>query len=183
MNVERLAISDVVLITPKKFGDQRGFFSEIYNTRSFAEHGIDMEFVQDNHSLSVPKGTLRGIHFQRPPYAQDKLVRCTRGSVLDVAVDLRRSSPTFGKYVSAVLSAENWQQLLVPIGFGHAFLTLEANSEVQYKVSNYYSRECDAGIRWSDPDIAVDWGVSEDEVILSDKDKVLPYLSEEDRLF
>ena len=177
MDIKRLDIPEVLLITPKQFGDDRGFFSETYNTQSFAAAGIDLNFVQDNHSLSVPKGTLRGLHFQKPPMAQDKLVRCIRGSILDVAVDIRRGSPTYGQHVSAVISAENWTQILVPKGFAHAFLTLEPYTEVVYKVTELYSRECDANILWSDPALKINWEVGHDDVVLSEKDADAPLLS------
>src|SRR5436305_4381439 len=140
-------IPDVRIIVPKKHGDHRGFFSEVYSRKALAEAGIHSDFVQDNHSLSAQKGVLRGLHYQVAPMAQDKLIRVVRGAILDVAVDIRRSSPTFGKHVSAVISAENWRQILVPIGFAHGFVTLEANTEVIYKVSNCYSPQHERGIR------------------------------------
>lgn len=164
------------MITPPKFGDHRGFFSETYNKRALAEAGLDLEFVQDNHSLSAQKGTLRGLHFQTPPFGQDKLVRVTRGAILDVAVDLRRGSPTYGQHVSAELSAESWSQLLVPIGFAHGFVTLEPDTEVLYKVTQYYSPECDRGLLWNDPDLGIPWPVAEADAILSDKDRKHPRL-------
>ncbi len=172
-------IPEVLLIEPKRFGDNRGFFSETYKANQLAEHIGDLEFVQDNHSFSQKKGTLRGIHLQSPPYAQDKLVRCTRGAILDVAVDLRSGSPTFGQYIAVELSAENWLQLFVPKGFGHGFLTLLPDTEVIYKVTDYYAPEHDGGIIWNDPDLAIAWGISdEDSVELSAKDKVLPQLAD-----
>lgn len=177
MYVQSLSIPDVKLITPKKFGDDRGFFSETYNRKNFAEHGIDLEFVQDNHSLSAEKGTVRGLHFQAPPFAQDKLVRVTHGRVLDVAVDLRKNSPTYGQHVSAELSAENWAQLLVPAGFAHAFCTLEDNTEFLYKVTNYYSKNHDFGLLWNDPALGIDWPVTAEDAVLSDKDQALPPLA------
>lgn len=183
MDVVSTKIPDVKIITPKKFGDHRGFFSETYSRRAFADAGIDLEFVQDNHSLSASQGTVRGLHFQTPPHAQDKLVRCVRGAILDVAVDLRRSSPTFGQYVSAVISAENWAQILVPVGFGHGFVTLEPDTEVVYKVTDYYSPSHDAGIRWDDPALAVDWKVTPEQATLSDKDQKLPLLADAPLLF
>jgi len=175
MDVHPTIIPDVKIITPRRFSDDRGFFSETYNMRTLHEAGIALDFVQDNHSLSARKGTLRGLHFQAPPMAQDKLVRVTRGAVLDVAVDIRRDSPTFGRHVAVELSAENWRQLLVPIGFAHAFCTLEPDTEVLYKVTNYYSAEHDAGIAWDDPDLAIDWPVA--DPVLSDKDRAHPRLS------
>jgi dTDP-4-dehydrorhamnose 3,5-epimerase len=176
LDIRPLAIPEVKLITPPKFGDHRGFFSETYNKRALAEAGLDLEFVQDNHSLSAQKGTLRGLHFQTPPFGQDKLVRVTRGAILDVAVDLRRGSPTYGQHVSAELSAENWSQLLVPIGFAHGFVTLEPDTEVLYKVTQYYSPECDRGLLWNDPDLGIPWPVAEADAILSDKDRKHPRL-------
>ena len=183
MKIESLAIPDVKLLTPKIHADPRGFFVESWNRRLLQEHGIDIEFVQDNHSLSVPKGTVRGMHFQAPPFAQIKLVRCTRGSILDVAVDLRTGSPTFGQAVTAMLSAENMQQLLVPEGFAHGFCTLEQNTEVLYKVNAYYSAECDGGIAWDDQALWIDWPVTAEEVLLSEKDKLQPKLAQLDSPF
>lgn len=178
MHVETLEISDIKLLTPKKHGDARGFFSETWNGRAFAEAtGCTAAFVQDNHAFSAAKGVLRGLHFQIEPAAQDKLVRVTRGSILDVAVDIRRSSPTFGKHVKAVISAENWKQIWVPKGFAHGYVTLEPDTEVIYKVTNYYSPQNDRGLSWNDPALAIDWGVDGAAAQLSDKDKVLPRLS------
>ena len=174
MEIHQTAIPDVKLITPRKFGDHRGFFSETYNRKAMAEAGVDLDFVQDNHSLSGEKGVLRGLHFQTPPYAQDKLVRVTRGAILDVAVDLRRGSPTFGQHIAAEISAENWKQILVPIGFAHGFLTLEPDTEVVYKVTNYYAPDHDRGMLWNDPDLGIDWPIDPADVILSDKDKAQP---------
>lgn len=151
----------VVLLRPKRFGDDRGWFSEVYNEKTFAAYGITDRFVQDNHSLSIPAGTLRGLHFQTPPYEQAKLVRCTRGRIFDVVVDIRRSSPTFGRWVGAELSAENGHQLYVPVGFAHGFVTLEPSTEVTYKVSNLYSPENDGGILWDDPEIGIAWPLPE----------------------
>jgi len=165
----------VKLLQPRRFGDDRGWFSETFKERDFP--GL-ARFVQDNHSLSRAVGTLRGIHFQTPPHAQDKLVRCVRGSIFDVAVDLRRESPTWGKWVGTVLSAENGRQLLIPIGFGHAFLTLEPDTEVVYKVTDYYAPENDGGVLWSDPAIAVEWAVPVVEAQLSPKDRVQPLLKD-----
>lgn len=183
MDVVETEIPDVKMITPKKFGDHRGFFSETYSRQAMAEAGIDLEFVQDNHSLSGQKGVVRGLHFQIPPFAQDKLVRVIRGAVFDVAVDLRRSSPTFGKHVTAVLSAEKWNQMLVPIGFAHGFVTLALDTEVIYKVTNYYAPDHDRGVLWNDPDIGVEWPIAQDEAVLSDKDKVQPRFAELTDLF
>ena len=166
------------MLISKKHGDTRGFFSETYSRRSLAEAGIDIDFVQDNHAFSAEKGVVRGLHFQVPPFAQDKLVRVARGSVFDVAVDLRRGSPTYGQHVSAVISAEAWNQILVPIGFAHGFMTLEPDTEVLYKVSNYYSAEHDKGLLWNDPALGIEWPIAEDETILSAKDKVQPRLAD-----
>ena len=178
MQVEHLNIPDVRLLSPRKHGDRRGFFSETYNRKALAVIGIDIDFVQDNHSYSADKGTVRGLHFQTPPFAQDKLVRVTRGSVFDIAVDLRRSSPTYGRYVSAVLSAEAWNQILVPIGFAHGFMTLEPDTEVIYKVSNYYAPDHDKGLLWNDPALGISWPIADEEAVLSDKDRKQPRLAE-----
>jgi dTDP-4-dehydrorhamnose 3,5-epimerase len=178
IKVEDLSIPDVKLIHPPKFGDHRGFFSEVYNQQSFSKAGISLEFVQDNHSLSGDRGTVRGLHFQSPPNDIAKLVRVTRGSVFDVAVDIRHGSPTFGQHVAAVLSAENWLQILVPAGFAHAFCTLEPDTEVVYKVTGYWASDWDYGVRWNDPALGIDWPVNEDTVVLSDKDREQPFLKD-----
>ena len=178
LDVESTALPAVKILKPKRLGDQRGFFSEVYNKRTLAEAGIALEFVQDNHSLSGKSGTVRGLHFQTAPFAQDKLVRVTRGSILDVAVDLRRSSPTFGRHVAVELSAENWLQLLVPIGFAHGFCTLEDDTEVIYKVTSYYSATHDKGVAWDDDELGIAWPVARPEATLSEKDMQLPPLSE-----
>ena len=178
MQVEDTAIPAVKIITPKKFGDHRGFFSETYNRKAWREAGLDYEFVQDNHSYSAEVGVIRGLHFQTAPFAQDKLVRVTRGRVLDIAVDIRRSSPTFGQHVAVELSAENWRQLLVPIGFAHGFCTLEPDCEVLYKVSNLYSAAHDKGLAFDDPALGIDWGVDVKKAVLSDKDRKHPRLAE-----
>ena len=171
MEVVETAIPEVKVITPKKFGDHRGFFSETYNKKALAGAGVDFDFVQDNHSLSATKGTLRGLHCQIPPFGQDKLVRVVRGAIFDVAVDLRTGSPTFGQYVSTVISAEEWNQILVPIGFAHGFCTIEPDTEVIYKVTNYWSAEHERGILWDDPAVGIEWPVAAKDVVLSDKDK------------
>lgn len=176
LDVRSLAIPDVKLICPPKFGDHRGFFSETYSKRALVDAGIDLDFVQDNHSLSATKGTVRGLHFQTAPFAQDKLVRVTRGAVFDIAVDIRRGSPTFGRHVSSVLSADNWHQLLVPIGFAHGFMTLEPDTEVLYKVTSTYAPECDRGLLWNDPDLGIAWPLPESDAVLSDKDRKHPRL-------
>lgn len=183
MQVVETEIPDVKLITPKKFGDHRGFFSETYNRKSLAEAGIELDFVQDNHSRSAEKGVLRGLHFQIPPYAQDKLVRVIRGAVLDVAVDIRRSSPTFGRHVTAELTADNWTQILVPRGFAHGFITLEPDTEVIYKVTNYYAPDHDRGLLWNDPELNIEWPVNGQAPILSDKDKQQPRFAELTEIF
>lgn len=174
MDVVSLDIPDVKIIRPKKFGDHRGFFSETYNKKTFEAAGLHYDFVQDNHSLSAEVGTVRGLHFQLPPFAQDKLVRVVRGAILDVAVDIRKGSPTFGRHVSAVISAAEWNQILVPVGFAHGFCTLEPDTEVIYKVTNYYSAEHDRGLLWNDPELGIDWPVSADKARLSDKDHKHP---------
>jgi dTDP-4-dehydrorhamnose 3,5-epimerase len=169
----------IALIRPKRFGDDRGWFTEVYNEMTFQKLGISDHFVQDNHSLSVPVGTIRGLHFQTPPFTQAKLVRCIRGRIFDVAVDLRRGSPTYGQWVGAELSAENGHQLYIPGGFAHGFMTLESSTEVTYKVSDIYVPANDGGIRWSDPDIAIAWPLSIGfGPILSAKDEVQPFLAD-----
>jgi dTDP-4-dehydrorhamnose 3,5-epimerase len=163
-------------IRPRKIEDERGYFLETFRLDAFAEHVSGIDFVQDNQSLSVRAGTVRGIHFQTHPCAQGKLVRCIGGSVLDVAVDLRRDSPTFGRWVSVVLSPEENNQLWIPVGFGHAFCTLEPNSVICYRVTNYYSPENDQGVAWDDPEIAIDWPHIADPETLSGKDRNQPRL-------
>ncbi len=176
-------IPNVKLLVPQRFEDPRGFFSETYHKRSLEEAGIDITFVQDNHSLSVQKNTIRGLHYQIPPFAQDKLVRVVRGAILDVAVDLRRRSPTFGQHVAVEISAQKWNQILVPIGFAHGFCTLEPNTEVIYKVTNYYSPEHDRGLLWSDPALGIDWPVSPDHATVSERDNNHPRLADLTALF
>jgi dTDP-4-dehydrorhamnose 3,5-epimerase len=183
MQLIETAIPDVKLLVAKKFGDHRGFFSETYNKQLFATLGIAVDFVQDNQSLSAEKGVVRGLHYQIAPMAQDKLVRVTRGAIIDVAVDIRRGSPTFGRHVSATLSEANWQQMYVPAGFAHGFVTLEPNTEVLYKVTNYYSAQHERGIRWNDPALAIDWGITEDAAVLSERDRKHPLLSSATDLF
>jgi dTDP-4-dehydrorhamnose 3,5-epimerase len=180
MQVERTEIPGVLLITPKRYSDHRGFFSETFNQRLFQAAELNLSFVQDNQSLSVDRGVLRGLHYQLEPKAQDKLVRVIHGAILDIAVDIRPNSPTFGKHVSAVISQENWQQILVPKGFAHGFVTLEPNTEVVYKVTDYYSPEHERGILWDDPDLGIDWGITPSQVILSDRDRVHPRFKEAD---
>ncbi|WP_328804249.1 dTDP-4-dehydrorhamnose 3,5-epimerase [Roseibium aggregatum] len=173
-----LGLDGVIEILPDRHRDLRGFFSETYNARVFAEAGITLEFVQDNYSLSTEKGVLRGLHFQTPPFAQDKLVRVSRGAVFDVIVDIRKGSPTFAKWVGVEISAAKWNQVLVPKGFAHGFVTTEPNTELLYKVTDYYSRECDRSINFNDPEIGVDWPVDRSSVILSEKDKTAPLLAD-----
>ena len=175
---EKQTIPEVILVTPKRFGDARGYFRETYKFQPYKDNGIGVTFVQDNHSYSRDRGILRGLHFQTPPNAQDKLVFCTRGRILDVAVDIRAGSPTYGKHVAVELSAENGQQLFVPKGFAHAFLTLDTDCEVQYKCSDVYSPECDAGLAWDDPDLGIAWPVALNDIITSDKDKLHPRLKD-----
>jgi dTDP-4-dehydrorhamnose 3,5-epimerase len=183
MEVETTAIPAVKIVTPKKHGDARGFFSEVYNKSAMDKAGLHLDFVQDNHSFSGPVGTLRGLHFQTPPFAQDKLVRVGRGRILDVAVDIRRSSSTFGRYVAVELSADNWRQLLVPVGFAHGFVTLEPDTEVLYKTSAYYSAPHDRGLAWDDPEIGVKWSLPPGGATLSDKDRLWPQLKDATDLF
>lgn len=180
MEVIPLGLEGVLEIRLQKFGDARGFFSETYNAERFAAAGISLTFVQDNHSFSAAKGVVRGLHYQVAPRAQDKLVRVTRGSILDVAVDIRKSSPTFGKWNSLVVSAARWNQVLVPKGFAHGFVTLEENTEVTYKVTDYYSAEHDRSIRFDDPAIGIEWPFPSSVVQLSDKDKMAPTLAGSD---
>lgn len=170
------AIPEVRLVRVEKYGDHRGFFSETYNQKVFADAGIHAEFVQDNHSLSADQGTVRGLHFQVGPFAQDKLIRVVRGAVFDVAVDIRRGSPTYGRYAAAVLSAAAWNQLYVPVGFAHGFCTVEPGTEVLYKVSALYSREHERGLLWNDPDLAIPWPVEAGAAVLSEKDRANPRL-------
>jgi len=177
MDVRETALPGVVELVPRRFGDDRGWFEETWNARTLAEHGLDHAFVQDNHSFSAARGTLRGLHYQRPPHAQDKLVRCTRGTILDVAVDIRRGSPTYGQWVGRELSAQNCHQLLIPKGFLHAFITLTPDCEVQYKCTDYYAPDCDGAIRWDDPHIGIDWGPGGSAPVLSAKDAAAPLLA------
>jgi dTDP-4-dehydrorhamnose 3,5-epimerase len=183
LEIQALEIPDVKIISPKKHGDSRGFFSETYNKKAFDEAGLNFEFVQDNHSLSPHVGTLRGLHYQGHPFAQDKLVRVVTGRILDIAVDIRRNSPTFGKWVAAEISADKWNQILVPIGFAHAICTLEPNTQLIYKVTNYYSAAHDFGVRWNDPDLAIAWPFSEEQVLLSDKDRKQPFFGDLENVF
>jgi len=177
MQVIETSLPGVLILEPKVFGDHRGWFSEVYSKRTLAAVGIEVDFIQDNQSFSASKGTLRGLHFQNDPKAQTKLVRCTRGRILDVAVDIRRGSPHFGQWVKVELSADNKKQLLIPKGFAHGFMTLTEDVEVQYKVDEYYAPDCDRSIRYDDPAIGIDWG-TEAEPVLSDKDLKAPLLKD-----
>lgn len=172
----------VLLVKPKRFGDHRGWFSETFNREKMQAHGVDHDWCQDNQSMSSAVGTIRGLHFQAPPFAQAKLVRCPRGRLLDVAVDVRKESPTFGQWVSAELSAENGHQLYVPSGYAHGFVTLEPDTEIAYKVDAPYNATSDGGISWDDPALGIDWGLEGDPVV-SDKDRTLPTLAELDVVF
>jgi len=174
MQATDLEIEGLKLIIPQRFEDERGFFSETYSEKALNAAGLADTFVQDNFSLSKLRGTIRGLHFQRAPHAQAKLIRVNRGRILDVTVDLRRSSPTYGKHVAVELSRENWAQLYVPAGFAHGFCTLEADTEVVYKTSRSYAPEAEGGILWSDPDLAIAWPVDPHDVTVSDKDARLP---------
>lgn len=178
IEVKPLEFPDVLYIRTKRLIDARGFFTETYSRRDFADAGIECSFVQDNHSYSASKGTVRGLHFQSAPHAQAKLVRVVRGSVLDVVVDIRRSSSTFGRWISLKLSSEDGEQIFVPAGYAHGFCTLENDTEVAYKVSAFYTPEHDHGIRWNDPALAIDWPVTEESAILSEKDRNLPLLKD-----
>ncbi len=180
MKLELLAIPDIRLITPKRFGDHRGFFEETYNHESFAGHGIETVFAQDNHSLSSAVGTVRGLHFQTPPRAQAKLVRCGRGRLFDVAVDIRKGSPTFGHWVGEELSFENGRMMFIPAGCAHGFMTLEPDTEIIYKCSDTYAPETEGAIRWDDPDIGINWPLDMVELQLSDRDKAAPFLRDID---
>lgn len=178
MQIEKTQLEGILIITPKVFGDKRGWFTETYNKKLFADNEISFDFVQDNHSFSKEIGTLRGIHFQNKPMAQTKLIRCTRGKILDVAVDLRKASNTYKEWIAVELSSDNFKQLLIPKGFGHAFLTLTENVEVEYKVDEFYSPTHDRSIKYNDPELKIKW--PEVEVILSDKDKRAPLLKDSD---
>jgi dTDP-4-dehydrorhamnose 3,5-epimerase len=175
LEVKSLELEGVILLRPKKFVDARGYFIETFNARSFAEAGVDSVFVQDNQSMTRKAGTIRGLHFQRPPAAQAKLVRVLRGSIFDVALDLRPVSPSYGHWCSATLTGEGGEQLFVPRGFAHGFCTLEPDTEVAYKVDSFYTPSCDAGLRWDDPDLAIPWPVRPADAVISEKDAGLPF--------
>ena len=175
MQIEPTSLPGVLVLTPARFGDARGFFSESWSRKRLADAGIDIDFVQDNHSVSARAGTLRGLHFQSPPHAQAKLVRCGRGALYDVAVDIRRGSATYGQWVGVELSAENGRQLLIPAGFLHGFVTRADDTEIVYKCSDYYAPDCDGAVAWSS--VGIDWGLT-GAPILSEKDAKAPLLAE-----
>ena len=178
MLIEQTPLQGVLILTPARHGDARGFFSESWSRKVLAGHGIDLDFVQDNHSLSATVGTVRGLHFQSPPHAQDKLVRCGRGALFDVAVDIRVGSPTYGQWFGVELTAQNGKQLLVPKGFLHGFVTRTPDTEIVYKCTDYYAPECDGALRFDDPGIAIDWGFDLALAVLSAKDKAAPLLAD-----
>ena len=183
MNVIKTEIEGLLILEPKIFGDSRGYFYESYNKQRFEEvTGLNINFVQDNQSKSC-YGVLRGLHFQKPPYAQSKLVRCVKGQILDISVDIRKSSPTFGKYVAVELTEDNHRQLFIPHGFAHGFVVLSDEAIFQYKCDNFYHKESEGAIAWNDPEINIDWTIPFDDVILSDKDKVNPLLKDAEWLF
>lgn len=183
MDVRATAIPDVLLLVPKRHGDARGSLAETYNRLTFADAGIETDFVLDLHTSSAERGTVRGLHFQLPPSAQAKLVRVVRGRIFDVAVDVRRGSPSFGRHVAVELSAEIGEQLYLPVGFAHGFATLEPDTEVVYKLSSFYAPDCERGIRWDDPDLAIAWPVAEDAAVVSERDRTLPRLRDATDLF
>jgi dTDP-4-dehydrorhamnose 3,5-epimerase len=183
MEVAEAEIADVKMLKPVRHGDMRGFFSEVFKENVLREHGIDVHFVQDNHSLSMSRGVVRGLHFQIPPFAQAKLLRVTAGSIFDVAVDIRWGSPSYGRHVAVVLSASEWNQIFIPVGFAHGFCTLAPNTEVIYKVNNYYSVEHDRGLLWSDESLAIAWPIPADKALLSEKDRNQPALADLPRFF
>lgn len=180
MQIEKTSLPGVLILTPARFGDARGFFSESWNRQRMAQAGIELDFVQDNHSLSAQPGTIRGLHFQAPPHAQDKLVRCGRGALYDIAVDIRKGSATYGQHVGIELSAENGRQVLIPKGFLHGFITRQPDTEICYKCTDYYAPECDGAVRWDS--CGIDWGLEGDPV-LSDKDAMAPALADFDSPF
>lgn len=185
MKVIETEIPGVLIIETDVFGDHRGYFTETYSKPKYEKLGIDVDFVQDNMSFSAQEGTVRGLHWQNPPYAQSKLVSCTRGRVIDVAVDIRKGSPTYGNWVSCELSADNHRQFFIPQGFAHGFLTLSPDVEFRYKVDNVYNKESEGSIRYNDPTVAVDWGTLLDgrEPVLSAKDEIAPVLEEANNQF
>jgi dTDP-4-dehydrorhamnose 3,5-epimerase len=183
LEVTETAIPGVRIVVARRMGDERGFFAETWNRDRFREARIDVDWVQENHALSVSAGTVRGFHYQVAPAAQAKLIRVVRGAALDVAVDLRRGSPTFGRHVAIELSAENFRQLLIPIGFAHGYCTLEPNTEILYKVDHVYAPDAERGIRWDDPALGIDWPVRPEDAVLSEKDRGLPMLADQPDLF
>lgn len=183
MLIEKCNLSDVIVLEPNIFQDNRGFFSEVYNKQILHNVGIETNFVQDNHSMSKLTGTFRGFHFQLPPYEQAKLVRVIRGSILDVVIDIRTNSSTFGDHYSVLLSSENRKQIFVPTGFAHGFLTLEDNTEVLYKTSNYYTPDSEGGINYNDRKLKISWPINEKKFILTQRDKSWPDLSELEKIF
>jgi dTDP-4-dehydrorhamnose 3,5-epimerase len=183
MDIINLDIPDVKILRPVQHKDQRGFFSEIYSQPTLAAAGIELGIVQENYAFSAEANTVRGFHYQAPPLAQDKLVQVVRGAILDIALDLRRGSPWYGQYVSAEISADNWNQILIPVGFAHGLCTLEPNTAVIYKVTAPYSPEHEGGIRWNDPDLQIPWPVNSQDALLSGRDQALPFLAELDTPF
>ena len=178
MHVERLALPEVLLLTPKRFGDERGWFSQVYVKRELEAFGIHDDFLQDNQAASAQRGTLRGLHLQVPPEPISKLVRCLKGAIFDVAVDVRAGSPTLGRWAAAELSADNGRQMYCPRGFAHAYLTLTEDAEVFYKIDGYYAPTCERGLRWNDPAIGIDWPIAEADVVINDRDRALPLLAD-----
>lgn len=178
MQIDKTSLDGVLVVTPRRFGDPRGFFSESYNRKAFLDAGIDIEFVQDNHSLSLEQATIRGLHFQAPPHAQAKLVRCGRGTIFDVAVDIRKGSSTYGNWYGIELSFDNGKQLLVPAGFAHGFLTRSPEAEIIYKCSDYYAPETEGALLWNDPEIGIEWGLGDRQPVLSEKDAGAGLISE-----
>jgi dTDP-4-dehydrorhamnose 3,5-epimerase len=181
--IEKTPLAGLVVLTPTRFGDNRGFFSESWSRKRMQEHGLDLDYVQDNHSVSSAVGTVRGLHFQSPPHAQAKLVRCGRGLLFDVAVDIRRGSPTYGQWFGTELSFENGKQMLIPVGFLHGFATRAPDTEIIYKCTDYYAPDCDGSVRFDDPAIGVDWGIDAAAAILSEKDLKAPLLADIDNKF
>lgn len=178
MQIEETPLGGVLVLTPRRFGDARGWFTEVWNRQTLAAQGITQDFVQDNHSYSRDLGTVRGLHYQSPPHAQAKLVRCGRGCVFDVAVDVRKGSPSYGKWFGTELSADNGKQIFIPTGFLHGFVTRTPDSELLYKCSDVYAPDCDGAVRFDDPDLAIDWGIDPASAILSDKDRAAGLLRE-----
>lgn len=178
MQIEQTPLGGVLILIPRRFGDARGWFTEVWNRQTLAAQGITQDFVQDNHSYSRDVGTVRGLHFQSPPHAQAKLVRCGRGAVFDVAVDVRKGSPTYGKWFGTELSADNGKQIFIPTGFLHGFVTRAPDSELLYKCSDVYAPDCDGAVRFDDPDLAIDWGIDPARAILSDKDRAAQSLKD-----